>query len=234
MFSRKMVLELESIVQNKAQKLISNANKCIQAGEPIDLHHMFRCVSIDVITEYAFDKSYNLLDLPDYGAEFFHTVHGIGPAFWVFQQFPAMVDYVNRIPPNVAKKMGGAMKTVIGLQQDCVTELIEVKERMRAGTFTTERPTIFSELLDPEKQGGYAVPAINELKDEVYSVITAASDTTGNAMTVACYKTLNNPEIYAKLRAELLEAFPDPNAKLEFTKLEKLPYLTGVVKEGIR
>jgi cytochrome P450 len=234
MFSRKMVLELEEIVQDKAHKLVSITDKCIESGEAVDLHHMFRCVSVDVITEYSFDKSYDLLDVPDFGAHFFKMVRGIGPAFWAFQQFPGLVKYIRAIPPHITKHFGGVMNQVIGLQQEGVVQLNEVKARMKAGTFTTDRPTIFSELLDPEKQGGYPVPEVDQLKDEVYSVLAAAADTTGNAMTVACYKVLKNPEIYAALRKELLETFPNPNAKLEFTKLEKLPYLTGVVKEGIR
>jgi len=36
------------------------------------------------------------------------------------------------------------------------------------------------------------------------------------------------------LVAELKEAYPDPEQKMEFLTLEKLPYLTGVIKEGLR
>jgi cytochrome P450 len=89
----------------------------------------------------------------------------------------------------------------------------------------TTRPTIFSELLDPEKQDGWPVPPAHELKDEVYSILASAADTTGNAMTVACYKVIGNQEIYSALRKELHAAFPDPDAKLNFVTLERLPYL---------
>jgi hypothetical protein len=44
-------------------------------------------------------------------------------------------------------------------------------------------------------------------------------------METATYNVLKNPEITAALRKELLEAFPDPDAKLDFVKLERLPYL---------
>jgi len=45
---------------------------------------------------------------------------------------------------------------------------------------------------------------------------------------------VTHPDIYQKLRKELLGAFPDPDQPIPFTELEKLPYLTGVVKEGLR
>jgi len=87
-----------------------------------------------------------------------------------------------------------------------------------------EKPSIFEVLLTP---GGeeYVIPTPDQIKDEAYSILAAAADTTGNAMTVAAYHVVSNPELYTKLRAELVAAFPDPNAPLEFQKLEKLPYL---------
>jgi len=42
------------------------------------------------------------------------------------------------------------------------------------------------------------------------------------------------PEIRNKLRQELLTAFPDPDAQLDFATLEKLPYLTAIIKESLR
>ena len=110
-----------------------------------------------------------------------------------------------------------------------------------------EKPCIFEALLIPAD--GYLVPTPDQIKDEAYSILNAAADTTGNAMTVAAYNVVINPEIYRVLTAELKAAFPNADDKLEYLKLEKLPYLvsvaaflscmsnisqTGVIKEGLR
>ena len=116
MFSRKMVLELEDVVHDKANKVIALTYAGIATKQPVDLHHAFRCVSVDVITEYAFDKSYDLLDSPDLGAHFFRMVRGLGPAMYFFQQFPSMRDVALKVPPSVAYYMGGAMRQVTTLQ----------------------------------------------------------------------------------------------------------------------
>jgi cytochrome P450 len=235
MFSRRQVLELEDVVQQTVAKVVRLTRAAEAAARPVDLHHMFRGVSVDVISEYAFNQSYALLDSPDLGANFFAMVRGIGPAMWFFQQFPPLKDVALTIPLSVMESyMGPAMRQVAMLQREAMARLQGVRGSMAAGKLPTGRPTIFSELVDPEKQSGYPVPPLDELKDEVYAVLAAAADTTGNAMTVAAYKVLCNPHIYQTLREELLEAFPDPDARLEFTKLEKLPYLTGVIKEGLR
>jgi cytochrome P450 len=235
MFSRKMVLELEDVVQNTARKVLGITQEAIDANKPVDLHHAFRCVSVDVISEYAFDQSYNLLDTPDLGGHFFTMIRGLGPAFYAFQQFPAMGRLALSVPPSLSVYLGGSMKQVTNLQQEGVRQLESVKSRMEAGELSTRRPTIFSELLDPEKQEeDYPVPPPIKLKDEVFSILAAAADTTGNAMTVAAYHVLKSREIYAAVRQELFEAYPDPSAKLEFQKLERLPYLTAVIKEALR
>lgn len=71
------------------------------------------------------------------------------------------------------------------------------------------------------------MPAVDDIKDEAYGILAAAADTTGNGMTVAAYNVVNNPEIYKKLRAELEVAFPELNSRLNFTELERLPYLVS-------
>lgn len=88
--------------------------------------------------------------------------------------------------------------------------------------------------MDPSAAEGHIVPRTNDVADEAFAICTAAADTTGNAMGMACYKTITNPEIYAKVKKELRDAFPDADAELKFTDLEKLPYLTGIIKEGQR
>jgi hypothetical protein len=110
-----------------------------------------------------------------------------------------------------------------------VKQLKEVQAQISGSepSKNSDRRTIFHELLTPKPEVDYVVPPIHYLKDEVVSILAAASDTTGNSMTVAAYNVIKNPAIYQKLVAELKEAFPDPNARLEFTKLERLPYLVS-------
>lgn len=72
------------------------------------------------------------------------------------------------------------------------------------------------------------VPAFDDLKDEVVSVLAAVSDTTGNGLIVAGLQCGAEFRDLRKLIAELKATFPDPSAKLDFTILERLPYLVSV------
>ena len=75
-----MVLDLEDIVHEKVEKLSKLVHQALNTSLAVDMHHGLRAVSIDVITDYAFNKSYNLLDKPDLRLKFSTLVHKIGPA----------------------------------------------------------------------------------------------------------------------------------------------------------
>jgi cytochrome P450 len=88
--------------------------------------------------------------------------------------------------------------------------------------------------LDPNATAGHVVPNIQDLTDEMFTILTAAAETTGHAMTMITYYVLSSPEIHRTLFLELKTAFPNEKVNLDYQTLEKLPYLTAVIKEGLR
>jgi cytochrome P450 len=231
-FARQKVLDVESIVQDKVAKVIrrleSSVSKTSVANETgVDLHHAFRAVSVDVASEFAFGNCYNFLDKSDTGAKFFEMARGIGPALYAFQQFPSLQILALKIPPWLAPLLSRPLGYVTSMQAECIRQIESVKEKMSQG-HDTGRSTIFTTLLsEDDKPDGFRVPTTLELKDEAYSVLVAAADTTGNAMTVAAFNVIYNPVIYEKLAKELESCFPDKTSQLPFVELERLPYLVS-------
>ena len=103
LFSRKMILELEGLVQSKAAKLKQHIQKALNAGKSIDLHHGFRAIAVDVITDYAFNSCYNLLERDDFGVHFLAMMQDLGSTFWLYQQFPFIKLLILRTPRWLAK-----------------------------------------------------------------------------------------------------------------------------------
>ncbi|KAF9886623.1 hypothetical protein FE257_011263 [Aspergillus nanangensis] len=232
-FSRKKVLDLEEIVQGKATTLINRMRRAFETTGYIDLHHGFRAISVDVITDYAFDHCYNFLEDDEFGVEFFNMIRDFGPAFWFFQQFPTVQSVALGTPFWLAKLTSGALTRMMRHHEGSRRQILRVKDSVDRGE-KVSRTTIFHQLLSPDAAEGYVVPTVEELKDEAYILVAAAADTTGNALTIATYNAVTNPKIYQRLTAELKEAFPNPDMQMGFVALEKLPYLTGVVKEALR
>ena len=53
-------------------------------------------------------------------------------------------------------------------------------------------------------------------------------------MSVITFQLLANPDKLRKLKDELAVALPDPNTVPSSVELERLPYLSAVIQEGLR
>jgi cytochrome P450 len=96
----------------------------------------------------------------------------------------------------------------------------------------SQHPTIFHELLEsnlpPQEK------SLDRLGDEAQLMIGAWLETVSWALTTTSFHLINNPQILSTLRTELEEAIPDPAVMPNSIYLEKLPYLTACIQEGIR
>lgn len=109
-------MELEGIVQDKAWKVCRAIDNTIKTKKPMDLHHALRAVSIDVITEFAFGKSYDLLETPDFGYDFFMLVLHLGPAAWIFRQAPWLKSVLRAMPDSIVRVVSEPMSKVNDMQ----------------------------------------------------------------------------------------------------------------------
>lgn len=93
---------------------------------------------------------------------------------------------------------------------------------------------MFDKVLDSDLPE-YAKTTVR-LEHEAQTVIGGGIVTTAWTATHATFGILRNPEVHVKLLAELRETVPDISADNAFAydKIERLPYLTGCVKEGVR
>ena len=95
-----------------------------------------------------------------------------------------------------------------------------------------DRHTIFAEMANanapaPEKTD-------DRLTDEAQNLIAAGVLTTSSNMQTISFRVLSDPRVLSRLLHELKEAAPDPDNLPPLNALEKLPYLTAVIWEGLR
>lgn len=69
-FSRKAVLKVEDIVQEKVRTLCNMLDAELNTHHIAPLHHMFNALSIDVASDYVFNRSFDFLHSPTYAREF--------------------------------------------------------------------------------------------------------------------------------------------------------------------
>ncbi|KAH8432378.1 uncharacterized protein LDX57_010018 [Aspergillus melleus] len=76
--------------------------------------------------------------------------------------------------------------------------------------------------------------SVQRLHQEAELIILAGFSTTGSTASPLIFELLANPDKLNKLRAELLQALPNPDSPMSLSELEKLPYLSAVIQEGLR
>lgn len=93
--------------------------------------------------------------------------------------------------------------------------------------------TIFSDVLTNEKLSA-ADKSIDRLEQEGISIITAGSNTTAHTLSTITFHLCSNSAMLKRLQQELTDVSQSSDKPMTWAQLEKLPYLTAVVTEGLR
>jgi cytochrome P450 len=120
------------------------------------------------------------------------------------------------------------------LQQDFVKSINNIKADPTVADEKNATRTIFHSILQSDLPA-YA-KTTTRLEHEAQTVIGGGIVTTAWALTQSAFYIISNTSVHSKLMAELRKAIPDISAPDAFAyeKLERLPYLGGCVKEGVR
>lgn len=137
------------------------------------------------------------------------------------------------MPGWLSKMMDPNMKGRVDLQEMLLTQMKQyVRDPRRMEE--TSNPTIYHRLLDPETNKEMGLPSLKSLHDEALSLFFGGAESSGNVAMLGSYHVLQNPDVETRLREELREAWPDLNDMPKPEDLEKLPFLTAVIKESLR
>lgn len=232
MFSRKSILQLEQTVTAKVNALVRKVLIYEATGEPVDMHRAYRSATLDIILNYCFAREYGVIDTPDFRHFLILAYEQSFPMILVLKQFPWSFYLFIMLGKLVGFLTGApTMETVFSEMAATIEKLVARPELLE----NEAHDTIYHHLLrlHPEK-GQTEIPSAKSLQEEAVNLVAAGSDTVGNAATVGTFYILRDAEVKARLRAELEDAWPDLDLDLGYEALERLPYLTAVIKESLR
>jgi cytochrome P450 len=95
-----------------------------------------------------------------------------------------------------------------------------------------DRGSIFHTLLESDLSPQDKQP--ERLAREAFVIAAAGGDTTAITISSILYHLIANPATLEHLRRELTSIAGEGQEKFSWTELEKLPYMTAVIKEGLR
>ncbi|KAI3008181.1 hypothetical protein CBS147346_2752 [Aspergillus niger] len=223
-FSRAGVFKLEPIIHDKVDILINKIRR-LENSHNINVYDAFRCLTTEVIMEFAFARSANMLEESETTFEswFLVAFDAVARSLWKMQEWPIARKALGVMPVNVIGLLDSNIVNVLKMLKFAESCLKHYEEHGN----TTSHPVVFENLS--------SLP--HDLKvTEAVDILIAGADTTASTLTAGFMHILSNPAIYAKL-ADALRGMDitsnDPSAA-QLQELEKIPYLTACVKESLR
>ncbi|CAI6328924.1 unnamed protein product [Periconia digitata] len=232
-FSKSNVTRLEHIIQNNVDKFVGNLKQAKTLGKVIHAKNAFGVLTFDIMNEYAYNVKSNLLNNNlDFKNPFLEALVRImfsGP--WA-TYFPFLLTLAKIIPRKAQMIINPSMKPILEYRAQCESQAAQAVKTVRGGKFAETPTTIFDSVARSRLSA--AERSLERLTDEGWMLSLAGLEIPSRFMTNITCHLLLNPLILAKLRRELLTVMPTPDSRPSWATLSILPYLTAVIKEGLR
>ncbi|KAK1573006.1 cytochrome P450 alkane hydroxylase [Colletotrichum navitas] len=222
-FARAQATDL-SIFERHATQLIRAIER---KGCNVDIQELVQQMILDANTEYLFGESTGLL-----------TEHASTSALLLNEALDyALEGVIYRIrlgklmPLHRDPKFWDACKTVHAFADQYVAQALELRnlhaKNKEASDEEARLPKRYVLLNEMAKDTSDPIL----LRDEIVTIVMAARDTTSATVSFALYLLARRPDIWAKLRTNVMQHYISP---LTYEALEDMKYLKWVVAETLR
>lgn len=231
-FSRARILRLEDVILNKVHILTERIASYQKTGQEFSLSRGFMALAGDVIMRYSFGLDYDHLNSKDFETTFHEVIQAAGRTSHTSLHFPLVTRILDSLPEPWVEKIEPLFALMFKLRRDLLAQIVALKKNQAVKADTSVTSVFQAMIEDPELPSEQKENA--RLNDEVQIVVAAGISTTGWALSVGGFHIIRDPNIYARLRKELEDAIPDPQKIPSWSELEKLPYLSGCIREAVR
>ena len=109
-FSPAKVAQLQSVVTDKIEHVCQKLQEYHVSGKPANMYNLYRGMTTDIITEYAFLESWNFLDRDDSGQQWFQMIQNAGRSSALLRQFRWLAPTLQALPRSLAQVLVPDMK----------------------------------------------------------------------------------------------------------------------------
>jgi cytochrome P450 len=105
-FSTASIRQLEPIIRGTMSKLLERLEATAQEGSPpIQIHHVFKACTSDVITKYAFGENFAFMERADFGKPYFDATDMFFGLNHIMIFFPWFATLMQKTPGWLVKLM---------------------------------------------------------------------------------------------------------------------------------
>ncbi|KAB5522102.1 cytochrome P450 [Coniochaeta sp. 2T2.1] len=202
--SKQKVQALHPLVTGKLSKLLGHVQQLSEAKQPVNAFYAWRCMTLDIISEFAFGQCLNALDNADFRCEMIDTMDHFVSHFNFAVRLPSFVlslimwPVLRDIVPGA-----NSMRLFFKWANSCVVNFRRDKDKH----------CLFDTLLDPNKPEQLTIA---QVQSEAEDTLVAGSDTSAITLTYACINLARQPHLWERLYEEikpesLRRATPSPS-----------------------
>lgn len=251
LFSTSSLRQGQDVIYECVNRFVERLNECKKTskGRPVNILNLTRGLAVDAVSSYLLGKSYGALDedgTKEEKSAVQKEVAGFTSSKDQEQGMSAsgMVDCFVAVGrfwylPTWAFKIMESFDAWWNAEEEVSKSLTLVDEYVASVVNDAEIVIAASQSDDKKPSSTHPLTSYparllqagftpSETRAQCKDLIFAGTDSTGMNLATILFLLVRNPVYYAKLREEI------SSANLGFDDLQSLPYLRGVVKEGLR
>jgi cytochrome P450 len=207
---------------------------------PFDRIKYLQPTTTDIITMYCFGRSIGALQREDLGRKW-GDLMGVGLKINPFARaFPFIARRLLLLPKWITgssplfKASTEFLDLANGLSRDAWDDAVAEKASGKAFTDDADTRTVLHSMMRSETLPE-SEKTFTRLSADGLTLIAGGFDTTSRTLAVLTYHILSKEHVYARILSELRTVIPSSDSELpSVSQLERLPYLTAVIHEGLR
>lgn len=245
-FARGRIARLAPMMQQKAAKMCEALSRqgFVGSGRPLTLDDMFASFVADVTTQYGFDRDFDWLGHAGFASPFLGAIGGLKRIAHPCTQFPWLARLATTaVPEAVVRVLQPSMSVVAGFHEE-MRELVRGAQRDLASSSSSSSPSKDRECDGAQREKTIVhgilrsgLPSeeleMERLKDHATALLAAGVASPAWTLRTAFYHILSDGAVYDRLKTELKSIMPCPTDVAPLDKMEKLPYLTACIEEGM-
>ncbi|OGM49318.1 putative cytochrome P450 [Aspergillus bombycis] len=230
--SKQAVRDWKGVIKGKLDLLCEHMKKAMRTGEAVELNASFVSFAVDVVSTCAFGESgcFEVLRRERLDDRWKKAVSSTFAQLILTRHFPWLVVVFRFLPVWVSALVAPEVRYIYFMEKAVEHQIQYVYAKSRDGI---KENSIFSQLMHnhklPPKER-----TLHRLTDEAKFLMFAGTEAPSQVLAITMFHVVRSPLVCRDLRRELQDKTEHLQHEPCLSVLENLPYLTAVVKEGLR
>ncbi|KAI0425845.1 trichodiene oxygenase [Xylaria sp. FL1042] len=228
-FSKAKVYARQDMIRIYVDKLCLRISE--YSGATFDLGAASLAFTLDVANDFIMRKTYGSLDREDFDVSMLVVLQGAGKVWRLNKHLRWYGHLLKAMPLRFLSMIAGDTLRIFLLRLHEQYRDTEYQVNLATSSVTKDNHmtsrTIVNDILDSKLAP--SEKSVKRIYEDVSTICNAAFETTASVLRSILFHVYSDPDILERLRAEL-----DSVETPELRSLEHLPYLTSVLKEGLR